>query len=136
MPHGKPMDRRRTWGTITVAWLMIVFGCAEVATAFTHDFFGLRTASGELSTYAGAVLGALYALSGLLVLTKRRPAAISAVLILIVIIIGRIFIVITGLYSIALLKQAAAMAAGTAIAAGFAVYIGLKTSALEWATAS
>jgi hypothetical protein len=125
------MDRRRTWGTITVISLMIAFGCAEVATAFTHDFFGLQTASGEFSTYAGAVLGALYALSGLLVLANRRPAAMAAVLILIIIIIGRIFMVITGLYSIASLKQAVAMAAGTAIAAGFAVYIAWKTSALE-----
>jgi hypothetical protein len=125
------MDRRRTRGIIIVASLMLVFGCAEVVTALTHDFFGLRTAPGELSTYAGAVLGALYALAGLLVLTNRQPAALSAVLILIAIVVGRIFMVITGLYSIASLKQAVAMTAGTAIAAGFAIYIGLKTSAFE-----
>ena len=126
-----PTDRGPAWGIITVALLMIVFGCAEVATALTHNFFGLRTSAGELSTYSGAALGVLYALSGSLVLTNKRPPAIAAILILIVTIIGRVLMVITGLYSIASLKQAVAMAAGTAIAAGFAVYIGLKTSALE-----
>jgi hypothetical protein len=125
------MDLRRRWGIIIVASLMLVFGCAEVVTALTHNFFGLRTAPGELSTYAGAVLGAFYALAGLLVLINGRAAAIAAVLILIAIIVGRIFMVITGLYSITSWKQAAAMAAGTAIVAGFAIYVGLKTSTLE-----
>jgi hypothetical protein len=125
------MDRRRTWSIITVASLMIVFGCAEVATALTHDFFGLRTAPGELSAYAGAILGALYTLAGLLVLTMRRPAARFAVLILIVIIIGRIFMVITGLYSVASLKQTVAMAAGTALAAAFAIFISAQTPVLD-----
>jgi hypothetical protein len=125
-----PADRR-TWGIIAVASLMIVFGCAEVATALTHDFFGLRTAPGELSTFAGAVLGVLYALAGLLVLTMKRPAARLAVLILVIIIAGRVFMVIAGLYSIASLTQALAMAAGTALAAAFAIFIGSQTTALD-----
>jgi metal-dependent hydrolase (beta-lactamase superfamily II) len=125
------MDRSRPRGIVAVAALMIVFGCAEVATAFTHHFFGLHTAAGELSTGVGAVLGVFYATAGLLVLTGRRLAAIAAIVLLAVIVVGRAFMIVAGLYPIGSFKQAAAIAAGTAIAAGFAVYVGWKMPAFE-----
>jgi hypothetical protein len=43
----------RPLGITVVAVLMIVFGLAEVATGFTHDFLGIIiTANAALSTYA------------------------------------------------------------------------------------
>jgi zinc transporter ZupT len=48
---------------------------------------------------------------------------------LIVVVVGRILMTVVGLYPITSIRQALAMAAGTAIAAGFAVYIGVKRSA-------
>ncbi len=123
------MDRRRPRGIIVVASLMIIFGCAEVATAFTRNFFGLHTAPGELAAFIGAALGALYALAGFLTLSMRRRAALTAVLFLMVIVAGRILMIVAGLYPVTSIRQAIAMAAGTAIAVGFAVYIGLNRSA-------
>jgi len=56
----------------------------------------------------------------------RKWAAAIAIILLLLDIIGRIALVATGLYPTNTLKQTFAMAAGTAIAAIFAIYIGLK----------
>ncbi len=114
-----------------VASLMIVFGFAEIVTGFTHNFFGLHTAEGAVSTYVGAGLGALYAAVGFVVLSMKRSAAIVAVLFLVMIIAGRISMVATGLYSLNSLRQIAAMILGTTIAAGFAIFIVLRKSAFR-----
>lgn len=62
-------------GIRVVALLMVIFGVAEVVTSFTHDFFGISTTPGALSAWAGAGIGVLYALSGLLIATMRRSGA-------------------------------------------------------------
>ena len=68
---------------MVVAVLMVLFGLAEVATGFTHNFIGVVTSSGNnLSTYLGVALGLFYFLSGLLVLSKKKWAAISAIVLL------------------------------------------------------
>jgi len=56
---------------------------------------------------------------------KRRAAALAIVL-LIADIIGRISMVVTGLYPVESLKQTLAIIFGTSIVAAFAVYIRLK----------
>jgi hypothetical protein len=63
---------------------------------------------------------------GLLILTLKKWAARLAILCLVVDIVGRISLVATGLYSINSIKQTIAITLGTAIAAIFAIYIGLK----------
>jgi hypothetical protein len=55
-------------GVTVVAFLMILFGLAEAATGFTHEFFGLATEDCTTSAYAGATIGVLYAAAGLLAL--------------------------------------------------------------------
>jgi len=55
------VKRSRPRGIIVVAFLMILFGLAEVVTGFTHQFFGVTTANGATSAYAGALIGVLYA---------------------------------------------------------------------------
>ncbi len=112
----------------SIACLMIVFGGAEVATGFSHNFFGIRLAEGASSGHASAIVGALYAAAGLLVLTGKRLGALLAVVLLAMVIAGRIAMVWTGLYPIDSRRQAAAIVLGTAIAAGFALYIGLSRS--------
>jgi drug/metabolite transporter (DMT)-like permease len=123
------MDHGRPPGIIVVALLMIVFGCVEVVTAFTHNFFGLHITPGEPSAYVGATLGVLYAAAGVLILSMRRRAGSMAVGCLIVIVVGRILMTVAGLYPVTSIRQVLAMAGGTSIAAGFAVYIGMKRSA-------
>jgi hypothetical protein len=119
-------NRNRPRGIVVVALLMITFGLAEVTTGFTHKFFGLSTAKDTTSAYAGAAIGALYALAGLLILSMKRRAAAFAIVLLIAVIIGRIAMVVTGLYPVDSFKQTFAIILGTSIVAVFAVYIRLK----------
>ncbi len=105
---------------------MIVFGLAEVVTGFRHEFFGLTTAQATLSTYLGVALGLFYCIGGFLILTNKRWAALLAVVLLCGDVIGRIAMVVTGLYPLNSFLQTFAIIAGTAIAVFFAIYIGLK----------
>ncbi len=122
------MPQRRTRSITIAALLMIVFGVAEIITGFTHGFFGLRTAEGTASTYVGAAIGALYAAAGVAILTMRRGAAIVALVLLAMVVVGRLFMVAMDLYPLNILTQTAAMIAGTAIALGFSIFIVLKRS--------
>ncbi len=128
----RPVDDGQAAGKIfppvvfIVAVLMIVFGLAEVVTGFTHRFFGLATAQVSLATVLGVALGFFYLAGGVLLLTQKRRAAILAVILLCGDILGRIALVIFGLYPLDSFRQTFGIAAGTAIAAGFAIYIGSK----------
>ena len=116
----------RPWGIWIVAVLMIVFGLAEVATGFRHEFFGLTTTQADISTYLGVSLGAFYFIGGLLILTKRKWAAVVAIVLLCGDVVGRIGMVAAGLYPVNSFAQIFAIVVGTAIAVFFAIYIGLK----------
>jgi len=117
---------KRPLGIAIVAILMIVFGLAEVATGFTHQFFGIHTSESALFTYSGAAIGVFYVLAGLLTLTMRKWAAALAIILLALDIIGRIALTVTGLYPTDSFEQTFAIIVGTAIAAIFAIYIGWK----------
>jgi hypothetical protein len=103
----------RPRGLVVVALLMILFGLAEVVTAFTHNFFGIMTSHVTVSSYAATAIGAFYVVAGVLILTMKQWAAALA-------------LVVTGLFPLNSLEQIVAIVFGTAIAAVFAVYIGSK----------
>ncbi len=113
-------------GIFIVAGLMIIFGLAEVVTGFTHQFFGLTTAQVAWATYLGVALGLFYLVGGLLLLTRRRWAAVTAILLLCGDVLGRVGMVVTGLYPLGSFRQDFGIVAGTIIAAFFAVYIALR----------
>jgi hypothetical protein len=72
-------NQNRPTGIVVVAVLMVIFGLAEIATGFTHNFLGvLSTASVAVSTFWGMGIGALYAIGGIFLLTMKRWAAIVA----------------------------------------------------------
>ena len=120
-------NENRPLGIIIVAVLMIIFGLAEIATGFTHNFLGLiSTDVANASTYGAAGVGALYAIGGLLFLTMKKWAARLATACLVLVIVGRIVLVLTGLYPLASPLQDISIIVGTAIAIIFAIYIGLK----------
>jgi hypothetical protein len=125
------MPQRRTRSITIAALLMIVFGFAEIITGFTLGFFGLRTTERTASTYVGAAIGALYAAAGLTILTMRRGAAIVALVLLAMVVVGRLFMVAMGLYPLDTLTQTAAMITGTAIALGLGIFIVLKRSSFR-----
>ena len=121
------MNQSRPWGIIFVAVLTIIFGLAEVATGFTHNFLGLvSTTSVTLATYGAAGVGALYAIGGLLLLTMKKVAAKLTMACLVLVIAGRIVLVLTGLYPLTSFLQDISIIIGTALAIIFAIYIGLK----------
>ncbi len=109
-----------------VAILMILFGLAEVMTGLTHQFFGLVTAQIDLSTYLGVALGLFYFIGGIFILTKRKWAAITAIVLLCGDVLGRIFMVVYGLYPLNSFRQTFGIVVGTVIAAFFAIFIRLK----------
>jgi len=125
------VKRSRPRGVIVVAFLMILFGLAEVVTGFTHQFFGVTTANGTTSAYAGVSLGVVYAAAGLLVLIMRKWAATLAILCLATDVVGRVAMVFTGLYPVGSPAQTFAIVTGTAIVVAFAIYILAKWRAFE-----
>ena len=125
------VKRSNPRGVTVVAFLMILFGLAEVVTGFTHQFFGVTTANGTISVYAGASIGVLYAAAGLLVLIMSKWAATLAILCLAADVVGRVAMVLTGLYPVDSRAQTFAIVTGTAIVIAFAVYILSKWRAFE-----
>lgn len=113
-------------GLMIAAGLMILFGLAEIVTGLRHSFFGLITSQGNISTILGIALGLFYLICGLLLLTQRRWAAELAIVLLCADVIGRIVMVLTGLYPVNSFQQTFAIVVGTLIAAFFAVYIRLS----------
>ena len=119
-------NQTRPRGITVAAFLMILFGLAEVVTSFTHNFFGITTARGVISVGEGASIGALYVAAGLLILTVRRRPAALAMVCLAADVFGRVGMVLTGLYPTDSFSQTFAIVTGTAIAAAFALYIWSK----------
>jgi hypothetical protein len=128
--RAKSMDVPRPRGVTIVAALMIIFGLAEIITGFTHNFVGLHTAQGTVSTWIGVSIGVLYAAAGVILVIQWRMAAVAIVLLLMVI-AGRILMVVAGLYPVSTLRQVIAMVLGTSIAAGCAIFIALQRSVLR-----
>ena len=76
---------------LIVVILMILFGLAEVATGFTHNFIGqVSTTETTLSIWLGVTLGLFYVIGGVLILTKKKWAAITAIFLLCGDVIGRV----------------------------------------------
>ncbi len=119
-------EKIKTSGLTIIAYLMILFGIAEIVTGFTHSFLGLTTVQKNIATYMGAGLGACYLASGLLLLTRTKQAAYIAIVLLAIDVAGRIGMVTAGLYPFNTPMQIFGIVAGTAIAIFFAIYIGLK----------
>ncbi|HMK94619.1 MAG TPA: hypothetical protein VK536_04370 [Candidatus Limnocylindrales bacterium] len=105
---------------------MVLFGIAEIATSFTHNFFGISTSTAEASIIAGTVIGSFYAIAGFLVLTMKKRAAAVAIGLLVADIAGRLGLVVTGFYPTNTFENILGITVGTIIAALFAIYIGLK----------
>ena len=121
------MKTKRPLGITIVAVLMILFGLAEIATGFSHDFIGIiSTSASTLSTYGAVVVGSIYAIGGLLLLTMRKREAKYALLCLLFVIIGRAALVATGLYPLNSLLQTISIAIGTGLAIIFLIYIKLN----------
>ncbi|MGO8951666.1 MAG: hypothetical protein ACLQUY_29230 [Ktedonobacterales bacterium] len=98
-------------------------GVAEVGTGFTHNFFGITTSSAAVLTYSSTVIGLFYIAAGLLILTMRRWAAALALVLLSADIVGRMVLVLTGLYPTNSLKNTFSIIAGTLIVALVALYV-------------
>jgi len=120
------IKQSRPRGITIVAFLMILFGVAEVITGFRHNFFGVSTTLGTVSEYTSAGIGILYAAGGVLILTMRKWALVIAIIFLAIVIVGRVALVVTGLFPVNSFKQTFAIIAGTTIAVIFAIYIWLK----------
>ncbi len=102
---------------------MLLFGIAEVVTAFRHAFFGLSTEESVGSTVAGACIGLLYVAAGVLALTGRRKALTAALSCLGLDVAGRITLVALGFFPVDTTRQVVSMALGTLIVVAFGAYL-------------
>jgi hypothetical protein len=118
-----PGKLRPTRGIIIAVCLMILFGVAEIVTGFTHEFFGITTSNVTIFTYSSAAIGVCYVAAGLLVLTMRKWAAALAIVLLAADIVGRIALVVAGLYPTDSFKNTFSIIAGTVIVGIVALYI-------------
>ena len=115
----------RPIGITIVSLLMIIFGVGKIATSFTYYPFEISTAQIIMFTYSAVVIGALYVLAGLLILSMRKWAAILAIALLSGDVVWRLALVVTEHYT---LGQIISILIGTGTAAVFAIYIGLRWS--------
>lgn len=122
----EPVNQSHHRGITIVAVFTILAGLAEVVTGFTHNFFGITTSSVTIFTYSSALIGVFYAAAGFLILTMKKWAAALAIVLLSADIVGRVALVLTGLYPTDSLKNTLSIIAGTMIVAIVALYIGLK----------
>jgi quercetin dioxygenase-like cupin family protein len=125
--EGRHRSTARPIGLNVVAVLMVIFGVAEVATGFTHSFLGLiSTAEGTGSTYGGAGIGALYALGGFFLFANRTWTLAVTETCLVLVILGRLLLVASGLYPVDSFLQTFSIITGSAIAVVFAIYVGME----------
>jgi hypothetical protein len=105
---------------------MILFGLAEVATAFTGHFLGgISVTTSTEYTIAAAATGSCYSMAGVFVLTMRKWGAGLGIVFLGAELLGRTYLVATGLYPFSGTDESAFIA-GSIIAILFALYIGLR----------
>jgi len=115
-------------GITVVATLMILFGLAEVFTGlFLGHRIGVSEANSTVFAYETPAIGALYVIGGLLLLTGKKWAAGLAEVCLAADVVGRVHLVLTGVYPFVRFA-AVAVVIGTAVAIFFGVYIGSKWS--------
>lgn len=116
----------RPSGIIIAGVLMIVFGIAEVATGFTGHFLGgISVTTSTEYTIAAAAAGSCYSLAGVFILTMRKWGAGLGIIFLCAELLGRVYLVSTGLYPFSGTDESAVIA-GSIIAVLFALYIGLR----------
>ena len=129
-PHTNPAltsrQQTRPLGMLVAACLMILFGLAEVITAFTHSFLGITTSSSGVFTFSSTAIGLCYVAAGVLILTMRKWAAALAIILLGIDVVGRLALVVTGLFPTNSPKNTFSIIAGTLIAALLAVYVGWR----------
>jgi hypothetical protein len=119
-------------GITIVALLMIVFGVAELVTGFQHNFIGLLvTRTSDLATFGGTAIGTIYAIGGLLLLTRKKWAASVAMICIVIVVLGRISLVLAGLYPTDSPLQTVSIIIGTSIAIGFGIYIVIKRNSFN-----
>lgn len=117
---------------VIISVLMILFGLAEIATAFSRNFFGISAQQAPAAfTLSGVVIGAFYFVAGVLVLTMKRWAANLAIVFLSADIVGRIALVAAGIYPVNTFENLFGIIVGTLIAVLFAVYIWLKRNSFR-----
>jgi hypothetical protein len=102
----------RPWDLIAVAAFTILAGIAEIVTGFSRTFFGITTSGVWQFTIAAIAIGLSYLASGVLMLTMKRWAATVAFALLSIDVVGRIVLVLTGLYPTDTAKNTLSFIAG------------------------
>lgn len=111
----------RRIGMTLIAAFCIISGLAEISVGFRGNFLGILSNDLQPNTAVG-VVGSLYALGGLFLLTNRKWGAVLGLLFIAGEILGRVYLVATGVAA----SQGADLVkviVGGAIAFAIVVYI-------------
>ena len=115
--------RKRDTVLTVVAALMIGFGIAEAVASFRHSFL---TDHIPMAAYLGAGMGVSCVFGAALLFTAKKSAAVMALCLLAVVILGHVAMVVTDLYPTDSVSQLFAIVLRTSIACSFVVAVALK----------
>jgi hypothetical protein len=117
-------------GFMLMSVTLILFGIMEVVTSFRHSFFVIETAASAGRTVACASSGACCIAAGSLILAGRRGMARVAIVLLLLIVVGRLGVVVADLFLGEATTHGVDIVASTAVALVFAAILGVRQQSL------
>jgi uncharacterized membrane protein len=119
------MNQNRPTGITIVAVFAIISGLGEIVVGFTGNYLGILSKS-IAPAVSTVIIGAFYSLGGLsLLVTRKKWAAVLTIIFIGAEILGRVFLVMTGIAP-SNGTDAVKIIVGGAIALALVLYIGLK----------
>jgi hypothetical protein len=121
MKTGDSDGLRRGWGIVVVGVFAIVAGLGEIIVGVKGNYLGILSKPLELSAVT-ALVGACYSLGGVFILTLRKWGAALGMALIAAEILGRIYLVATGVAP-STGPDAIKIAAGAAVALALIGYV-------------
>jgi hypothetical protein len=115
------MAGTRHLGVTAVAIFAIIAGLGEIVVGFTGNYLGILSKSIK-PTFSEVLIGALYSLGGLSLLTMKKWGAALAILFIGAEIAGRVYLVVSGIAP-STGPDAVKILIGGAIALGLILYV-------------
>jgi hypothetical protein len=127
MTVGQTTDAMRpSLGLKLMSAAMVLLGLVEVLTCLHHRFSVIDTPGSAWTTAARVPVGACYIAAGCLLFAPRQQTARVALILLILVVIGRIGWLMANLFPLGASTQVMDIAASVVLALGFTVVLAVK----------
>jgi uncharacterized membrane protein len=132
MRVGETTDAMRpSLGLKLMSVVMILLGIAKVLTCLHHQFSLIETPGSAWTTAAAVPAGACYIAAGGLLLAARQQTARIALILMILVVVGRIGWLMANLFPIGTSTQVMDIAANTVLALGFTIILAVKLPSIS-----